>query len=161
MMDNASALPTCPTATATREDWLLKMGQNHPHDFTKRLKSFSSYSARRHADQPLPDAHRRGRLSQRSSPIGRVMPVAHPSARVKLDCDENQQRAVAEVLALGDNAFQAKHVMIDRAHHDGVQRVGAASGVLERGRRDLSDAAGLEVAGLSGSVSPDADCAPS
>jgi len=31
------------------------------------VKSFSSYSARQHADQPLPDAHRQGILSQRSS----------------------------------------------------------------------------------------------
>jgi hypothetical protein len=51
------------------------------------VKSFSSYSARQHADQPLPDAHRRGILSQRSSAIGRVMPVAHRNARVKLDCE--------------------------------------------------------------------------
>jgi hypothetical protein len=27
-----------PTATTTREDSLSKMAQNHPHDFTMRLK---------------------------------------------------------------------------------------------------------------------------
>jgi hypothetical protein len=55
------------------------------------VKSFSSYSARQQADQPLPDAHRRGILSQRSSAIGWVMPVAHRNARVKLDCEKNRQ----------------------------------------------------------------------
>jgi hypothetical protein len=36
MMDNASALPTCPQET-TKEDSGSKMVQNHPLDFLKRL----------------------------------------------------------------------------------------------------------------------------
>src|SRR3974377_2042675 len=37
MMDNASALPTCPQRLETKDSF-SKMGQNHPHDFTKRQK---------------------------------------------------------------------------------------------------------------------------
>jgi hypothetical protein len=40
MMDNASALPTCPTAKTTAEDSRSKLVQNHPHDFTMSDKDY-------------------------------------------------------------------------------------------------------------------------
>src|ERR1700747_3029190 len=40
MMDNASALPTCPQRQQQKQAADSKMGQNHPHDFTMKPKIF-------------------------------------------------------------------------------------------------------------------------
>src|SRR5580704_14349352 len=37
MMDNASALPTCPQRQQQKQAADSRMGENHPHDFTMKL----------------------------------------------------------------------------------------------------------------------------